>query len=464
VAFVAAAGILPALGASGHARPVGSAWRIQTLPHPAGGGVSYAEPGIAIANRTALISTATANAGVPPALWLSRDGGTTWSAGQDFDRAGVSTGDSDVAIGTDGYLYALNLAYNANPPGQPANPTVRVFRSRDGRHWLGPAMFPPPHGFDQPDRPWLFVDPKHPAHVYVVNSEGGGNVVVWRSTDHAATFTGPVPVTGGPNSEAALAFSNRPLFDPSNDRRIFMLYETITAAGLRQTMTAGPPVYEFPTTQLWLAVSTDAGAHWHSRLVLDTAASNSGLRDGVLGHLLVASAIDRSGNLYTAFSLRPAGSMQTTIYLMHSSDHGVEWSRPSSVPSPMSSNVMPALAVGPASAYLSWYGSPDPGFRSPNARWFEMFAATDDPLAAHPSFRVMSLTSEPVHVGGIDTAGAVANDLNSVSSKIGANWGLRDFQGIGVDGCGRPHPVWSVDHGQQVTQTAEPRGRCRGSQ
>jgi hypothetical protein len=57
----------------------------------------------------------------------------------------------------------------------------------------------------------------------VVNSEGGGNTVLWRSQDHGATFAGPVLVTSGANSQAALALSSRPLFDPTDDQRVFML-------------------------------------------------------------------------------------------------------------------------------------------------------------------------------------------------------------------------------------------------
>jgi hypothetical protein len=433
-------------------------WRVTTLPPPAGGGAhSYAEPGIAIdSHGTALANAATANTVAPPTLWVSRDGASTWAAGRDFDNTGASTGDADAAIGADGYLYALNLAFNPNPPGQPANPTVFVYRSRDGGTWSGPGSFPPPHGADQPDRPWLITDPHHPADVDVVNSEGGGNIVMWRSHDHGATFAGPIPVTGGANSQAALALSSRPLFDPVTDGRIVMLYETATPAGLAVSASTGTPVYEFPLTQLWTAVSSDAGQTWSNRQVLDTATlPDPTLLGGTLGHLLVASAIDARGRLYAAFSLRPSTSTETSIYLVHSVDHGVTWSPPVKVDAPTLSNVMPALAVSRAGvAYLSWYGSAASDFRSSTAGWSEMVAASSDPLASRPKFAVSQISGPvPVHIGGIDTAGAIGSDL-------GDNWGLRDFQSIAVDGCGRPHPVWSVDNGRSATQTASPALGC----
>jgi len=123
------------------------------------------------------------------------------------------------------------------------------------------------------------------------------------------------------------------------------------------------------------------------------------------------------------------------------------------VPAPTRSNLMPALAVTPSGvAYLSWYGSDDPDFRGGAARWVEMFAQSSDPLAPHPNFPVSQVSgAEPVHIGGIDAAGAVGSDL-------GDNWGLRDFQSIAVDACGQPHLVWADDNGQHTAQTAYPAG------
>jgi hypothetical protein len=116
---------------------------------------------------------------------------------------------------------------------------------------------------------------------------------------------------------------------------------------------------------------------------------------------------------------------------------------------------MPALAVSPNGvAYVSWYGSAAQDYRSATAAWVEMFAQTPNPLTSHPAFATGQISGvEPVHIGGIDTAGTNASDL-------GANWGLRDFQSIAVDGCGRPHPVWADDNGTPSTQTASSRSRC----
>lgn len=431
------------------AHPAATQWHIVTLPVQ-GRSYSFAEPGIEAGRhgRTLIADAASANTGAPPTFWISRDGGLNWSIGRDFDTTGASTGDADALIGPDGYFYALNLGYNP-----PTNPTVLVFRSRNGRSWSGPASFPAPHGLDQPDRPWLVVNPRHPDNVDVANSEGGGNIVIWRSFDHGATFAGPYPVSGGANSQAALTLSSRPLFDPTRSGRLFMLYETAGSSGV--TAPQGQQ-YEFPLTEIWLATSTDAGRRWSQRLVLDTASLSGPLHDATVGHLLIASAIDRRGSLYASFSARSQGQTKTTIYLIHSTSHGRTWSRPALVRAPTASNVMPALAVnGLGTVYLSWYGSTNSDFRSSRADWREMFAQTPDPLAAHPRFDVIQLGGRrPVHIGGIDAAGNVGNET-------GANWGLRDFQSIAVGPCGSPRLVWADDNGVKATQMAAPVSACR---
>jgi hypothetical protein len=435
----------------------GPRWRVSRLPINRAGAYSFAEPGIATGGHgMVILDAASANTGAPPTFWLSRDDGRSWAIGRDFDPTGASTGDVDAALGPDGFMYALNLGYNPNPPGQPANPTVLVFRSRNGRRWHGPASFPLPHGADQPDRPWLVVNPRHPAQVDVANSEGGGNVVIWRSLDHGAHFAGPYPVTEGANSQAALALSSRPLFDPTRSDRMFMLYETATGAMSADGQSRGPAPYEFPLRQLWLATSTDSGQSWRSRLVLDTSAESGALRDATLGHLLVASTIDRSGNLYAALSIRPQAATSTTIYLLHSTTHGATWSAPARVATPTRSNVMPALAVnGHGVVFLSWYGSRAADFRSSDAAWVEMFARVPHPLDRHLGATVSQVPGPgPVHVGGIDTAG-------NVGSELGANWSLRDFQSIAIGSCGQPRLVWADDYHQRTTLTASPASACR---
>ncbi len=423
-------------------------WSIVTLSPP-GTPFSYAEPGISVApNETNLmVVAATADTGAPPTFWISENAGGLWSGGQDFDMTGSSTGDADALIGPEGYRYALNLGYNPNPH-QPANTRVLVFRSYQRGPWSGPASFPT-HGLDQPDRPWLVAKP-HSAELDVVYTQGGSSVYMWRSMDHGERFTGPIPVTRGAGGHPAVALSSRPLFDPTQPNRLFMLYET---TGSAKIPAPHGPVYEIPLTQLWLATSTDDGRTWSNRRVL--GGGTGPLNGAVIGHSLVASAIDRRGDLYAVFSARLKGATKTTVYLMHSENHGQNWSSPSALESPTASNVMPALAVNPhGTAYVSWYGSASSDFRSPKSTWREMFASTRDPLVPHSHFDITQVSgSKPVHVGGIDAAGALGDET-------GANWGLRDFQSIAVALCGAPMLVWADDNGVKATEFARPRSIC----
>src|SRR5690242_16183996 len=104
VFLIAVALAVPAAGSGG-------GWRVSALPVPHTA-FSYAEPTVAFgADGRGVITAATANAGVPPALWLTKDGGSTWAPPSSFDLSGAHTGDADAAVGADGWLYALNLAY-----------------------------------------------------------------------------------------------------------------------------------------------------------------------------------------------------------------------------------------------------------------------------------------------------------------------------------------------------------------
>jgi hypothetical protein len=367
------------------------------------------------------------------------------------------TGDADAAFGPDGSLYVLNLAFQ-NPPDQPTNPTVLLYRRPTGsRAWHGPATFPAPHGTDQPDRPWLAPDPHRPKRIFVTNSEGVGDVVMWTSTDRGHSFSGPTLITGSAHP-ADIVLTSRPLFDPARRDRMFMVYE---ASAVAQAETLAADARDFPLTQLWLARSDDGGRTWTNHLALDiTAAFGPDATSGSLGHMIPASAIDESGNLYAAFSLRMGGAAtQTHIYLLHSSDRGGHWSGPVRVdPRHLRSNVMPALAVGaPGRVDLSWYGSRNPDFTAPHARWAEQFAQSRNALSARPTFtRSRVSRGGPVHVGSIDSAG------NPGSSQY--DWDLRDFQGITIDGRGLAHIVWTNDGGRGATvaarQVSGPSLRC----
>jgi hypothetical protein len=426
-------------------------WTVSVLPADASAS-SFSEPGVvAGGDGTLIVNACTANSGSPATLWRSRDFGGIWSKGFSVGGSAIGCGDSDAAIGSDGYEYSLVLGTG-----------VSVYRSRDGRHWDGPASFPPPHGEDQPDRPWLVTVPRHPNVVYMFNSEIGGNIVEWISTDHAKTFTGPVPVTGGLNSQAALTLGSRPLVDsthpthPTRPARMVEFYETATFAGLASSMRSSG-LSQFPLTQLWEAISTDGGRHWTNHLVLDVT-SAFGVSNGTLGHLLPATAIDRDGTSYVALSVQLGTQTATHLYLMHST-RGGGWTHPSRVGESTASNVMPAIAVSrPGTLVLSWYASAAQDFSDAHATWREMVAVTGQALAVHPRFRISRLSgAQPVHVGAVDNAGAVGND-------IGQNWALRDFQSVAVDSCGHPHVTWADDAGARPrTYTATTTPRCRGN-
>ena len=419
----------------------GSGWRVTELRVPAHAASSFSEPGIAVGPGGLMVANAcTANAGGPSTFWLSHDTGETWSSGFTVGTSAIGCGDSDAVFGSDGWLYSLTLGTG-----------VDVYRSRDGKRWAGPAAFPPPHGTDQPDRPWLVTIPRHPNQVMMLNSEVGGNVVAWRSADHAKTFTGPIPVTGGANSEAGLTLGSRPFVDP--DGGLHMFYETVGAAALTQSFGAGGPA-QFPLSQLWQATSHDGGQSWTNTQVLDVT-TDFDVDTGTIGHLLPATAVDDIGTLYVVLSARLGDSKETHLYLIHSSGD-FTWSKPVRIDHGVPSNVFPAIAVAaPGHLFVSWYASSAGDFNSSKARWFESFASTTTALSTHPHFQQTRLGGDvPVHVGPVDNMG-------NVGSNLGQDWGLRDFQSLVVDRCGRPHVTWARDYEGTRTFTATTTPYCQ---
>lgn len=412
-------------------------WRVQRLP----AGRSFSEPGVAAGRHRILFASAcTANANRPATFWRSRDAGKHWSAAFAVGDPTAACGDADTAIGSDGYRYAAVLGAG-----------VEIYRSRDGHRWSSAARFPFPHGSDQPDRPWIVTVPRHPRVVHVFNSEGGGDVVEWTSTDHAATFTGPALVTGGMNSQAAITLASRPLVDPAHPSHMAQFYETAGLAGVAASLGSGGLV-QFPFTQLWEASTSDGGRTWRNHKVVDIT-TTFGATSGTLGHLLPATTVDRTGRIYVVLSVQLGRSLATHLYLLHSTGSG-GWSQPARVERGATSNVYPAVAVGrPGKVYVSWYASDAESFADDSAHWHEMVATTPDGLTKAPAFRTRRL-GPTAHVGAIEQAGAVGFDL-------GEDWNLRDFQSIVVDSCGRPHAMWASDYrGSGRVFTASPRVRC----
>jgi hypothetical protein len=436
---LSAAGLMPgaagsAASASTHHRPP---WHLKSLPP----GRSFSEPGVAVGKHGLLFASAcTANADRPATFWRSRDAGRHWARVRIGPVASSACGDADTAIGSDGYEYAGVLGSG-----------VQIYRSRHGDRWSAAAKFPFPHGSDQPDRPWIVTVPGHPKDVYVFNSEVSGNIVEWTSHDRAATFSGPVLVTGGLNSQAALTLASRPLVDPRHPRRLEMFYETAGLAGILPSVGSGGLV-QFPFTQLWRASSADGGRSWHNSLVLDVAAAFK-TTAGTLGHLLPATAVDRAGRAYVVVSVQLGSSRATHLYLLHSR-RGGRWSHPVRIDHAGLSNVYPAVAVGaPGRVYVSWYASSAASFADESAHWHEMVAVSHNGLDQRPRFS--SRRVGPVaHVGAIEQAGAIGFDL-------GEDWTLRDFQSIVVDSCGRPHAMWASDYRGDHVFTATPGGRCQ---
>lgn len=317
-----------------------------------------------------------------------------------------------------------------------------------------------------------------PQQAYQVGADGGGDVDIAVSADNT-----------GPNNVPTIAFSSLVVANVStaistdlgnswtknpvgnvtggaavDDRQwlayygnntVYLYYRTFQPAVSQiQQSTDGGLTYGPAITAGTLGQAGSIDVDQHDGTVYASGSNGQvaiGHPDPVLGYptsyTVVQAANDPNGvaNLFFIVKVANDGTVfgaysnGTHVYLIHSLDHGLHWSSPVQVdygPNTQTS-IFPALAPGyfKGSAFVGWYGTPNPG-NDDNADWHVYMAYSFNATSARPIFVEQEASDHVIHASNISLGGTLGT----------ANRNLLDYFQICFDPLGAPVVGYTDDH------------------
>lgn len=249
------------------------------------------------------------------------------------------------------------------------------------------------------DKPWIVADQTggpFANYIYVGQWQPGSGMKITRSTNGGASYTSPVSVSGnqgayvtiGPNGATPGGYvyfgcitSNNISFYRSGDGGA-----TFNSLGNAVSGIAGPGTQY---NGRWTVKSTHIRTDYFPRMAADN--SNSSTR----------------GYVYITYAANPVGPDLADIYLIRSTNYGVNWSAPVRVNDDASTSDqwMPTIAVDKNSGkiFLSWYDSRN----DPNNLLTELYGttSTDGGLTFAPNSKIANGNFNPVIMAVPQSAG-----------------------------------------------------------
>jgi hypothetical protein len=331
-------------------------------------------------------------------FWASHDGGKSFPIARNLGSA-FGGGDSDVEVGTDGTVYVADLeaagaaictSTNHGQSFTSGNAAKSADNCKDvTTNQQGPEN----------DRQWLNVGHGQTDSVYLTYHDfSGGFPIMERSDDHGATFA-PCGTILDPQSEAGRQYSPsngtlvaKPAVDPSG-----RMYVEVTEPPLQS-----PPVGAV-LNSLFIAVA-DHGCPNGTVFKNYKVYSDPGAD---LGKIFNSVTVDRAGNVYVISAGKTkAGQTTTNVWLFVSHDHGAHWGAPIRVNAPsLKANVMPAVVGGLRGneVAVGWFGTSTNGDPNYLKNQWRYYVATSFDGGKH--FAQTTVTSSPIHYGDICTQG-----------------------------------------------------------
>lgn len=265
-----------------------------------------------------------------------------------------------------------------------------IWRSTDG----GASWAPPAGGRFQVlaagmAASLLSADPVDPRTLYVVGEAADiTTLIVWKSTDGGRSFA-PRPINLPRSLEQATddgpSIPTRLLVDPSDPRRLYVLWWAIAKREIAQLKGAeGLHDYEF-ATKAFAAASSDAGTTWRVRKIIDTGAPPLSVplpgheEYDDLANWFPAGAVDRAGTVYFAVAEQRRHTPGAHVMLMSSRDRGATWSERVQVDRGSNATFAPAVVAGsPGRVGVAFLQADRPAALDSQARWSMRYAFSDD--------------------------------------------------------------------------------------
>jgi hypothetical protein len=321
---------------------------------------NFAEPSLAAAADGTLYAAAP---GACTQVWRSDDNGVSW---QRVSCSQGQSGDSDVAVDSNGIVYASDLFNDA--PVSASNNKASSFQFHTATA-----------DTNNLDRQWIATAG---TTLFATWRDGNLHERFDRSTDGGHSFSAPITVVGNADKRGNVyAASPTDVYIPYTDA---------------------------DTEDLHIAISHDAGAHW--------ATHDAAQTDGGNPCIFPTVARDQAGTLYIVYcdvGVYDGLLASSRIFLVVSHDDGVTWDAPIQLSDNNDDNVFPwMLADAAGHIEVAWYEGQLPGglpFSSdPNSaaleQWFVKVVTSTDADSATPTFSGARVTPQ-VHTGPICTGG-----------------------------------------------------------
>lgn len=288
------------------------------------------------------------------------------------------------------------------------------------------------------DRQWLTADPKQAGVVYFTYHDIADPLIwVWKTTDYAQTWT---PIA----SISLQEVTGLGKFDsmggntsgPIEIAPDGTMYLTVTFNDFIEATTALPTRQDFDISRIYVLHSTDGGVNWTFSLPVDR------YQKGTTHHGHAKLTHDRVGNVYLVWSERPIDDVTTDAFLMTSTDKGTTWSEAKQVSTNGASNIFAtAAAKGDAGKIdIAWLESSSKDFNDHASEWRVVMAQSFDALSAHPTWTKMQVSPDVMHRADVCQAGTLC-------LVTGGNRNLLDFIWMDIDDKGMAHVAYANDLG-----------------